>query len=75
VKASVSAVGLDTPSPDREPFSIHRQLLGSGVLIIENLTKLEGLVGATPYEVIALPIKFQAEAAPARVIARMDCQY
>lgn len=71
VKAGVAMLGLDTPSPDRAPYLIHKLLLGSGILILENLTNLESLVGATAFEVIALPVKFQAEAAPVRAIARL----
>ncbi len=69
VKAGVSIVGLDTASPDRTPFLIHRILLSGDVLIIENLTNLESLLGIVVFEVCALPAKFKAEAAPVRVIA------
>jgi kynurenine formamidase len=71
VNAGVSILGLDTPSPDRSPYLIHRTLLRAGVLIVENLTNLEALLNVNSFEVIALPTKFQAEAAPVRVIARI----
>ncbi len=68
----VAAVGLDTPSPDQAPYPIHRILLAQGVLIIENLENLEKLVGCDRFEVIALPAKLRVEAAPVRVVARVD---
>ncbi len=70
VRSGVSIIGLDTPSPDRSPFEVHKILLSGQVLIIENLTNLEALVGVEDFDVVALPAKFQCEAAPVRVIAR-----
>lgn len=75
VELGVSIVGMDTPSPDRVPFKIHKILLGSDVLIIENLANLDKLsktLGQNgQFRVIALPTKFAAEAAPVRVIAEI----
>ncbi len=71
VAAGVSILGLDTPTPDKPPFPIHKILLSKNVLIIENLNDLELLLGVDEFEVIAAPVKFRSEAAPARVIARM----
>lgn len=70
VEAGVSMVGMDTPSPDRPPFNIHKILLSNQILIIENLTNLFSLKARGAFELIALPTKFHAEAAPTRVIAR-----
>jgi kynurenine formamidase len=67
--AGISMLGLDTPSPDRPPFLVHKFLLSNNILIIENLTNLEALVGAADFQIIALPPKIQCEAAPVRVIA------
>lgn len=66
----VKAVGLDFP-PDRSQGSIvHRVLLGSDVLIIENLFNLNMLENNTEFEVMALPIKFYRQGGgPARVLA------
>ena len=66
----VSIIGLDTPSPDRAPYSIHKILFKQDILIIENLTNLESLIGKN-FEVTALPIKFVADSAPCRVVARV----
>ena len=71
VNLGVSIVGLDTPSPDTAPFNIHKLLLGKEILIIENLTNLEELLYHKNFEVYALPAKFESEAAPCRVVARV----
>lgn len=71
VAAGVKMVGMDMNGPDKEPFNVHKILLGADILIIENLTGLEQLVGVKEFEVIALPVKFETEAAPARVVARI----
>jgi kynurenine formamidase len=71
VELGVSIVGMDTPSPDRSPFAIHKILLASDVLIIENLTNLESILGHAQFTVVALPAKFDAEGAPVRVVAQI----
>ena len=70
VAKKVKMVGIDMCSPDHDEFTAHRTLLGSGVLIIENLTNLSALEGKV-FEVIALPIKLPIDGAPARVIAKI----
>ena len=68
VELVISIVAMDTPSPDRAPFSVHKILLGNGVLIIENLTNLDQLEGKE-FDICALPAKLNTEAAPVRVVA------
>jgi len=48
---------------------VHKILLSAEVLIIENLTNLEALLGIDAFDVVALPANLQCEAAPIRVIA------
>jgi kynurenine formamidase len=72
VEKKIKIIGMDTPSPDRPPFKVHKILLGNNVLIIENLTNLETLIGVNNFEVIALPAKFDWDGAPARVVARIS---
>ena len=67
----VGIVGMDTPSPDDYPFSLHRILMSKDILIIENLTNLQSLENCEDFTVIALPAKYEAEAAPVRVIAQI----
>lgn len=71
VRLKVKFVGLDTPSPDKAPYEVHRILLSKEILIVEGLVNLSLLVSLKKFEVIALPAKFEAEAAPVRVIARV----
>lgn len=71
VKRGVSIIGLDSPTPDAPPFAVHKIFLEAEVLIIENLTGLEQLVGVKDFEVIALPAPFAIEAAPAKVVAKI----
>ncbi len=68
----VSMVGFDTAGADvLGSTEIHKTLLGGGVLIIENLTNLNQLMGKT-FTVYALPIKLQVDGAPARVVAKVE---
>lgn len=70
IELGIKMIGVDGPSPDRPSYKIHKLLLGQEILIIENLTNLESLVGITNFEILALPLKLQADAAPARVVAK-----
>jgi len=71
IDSDVNIVGMDTPSPDQEPFPIHHVLFKHDILIIENLTNLEALIGITHFTVNALPAKFDTDAAPVRVVAQI----
>lgn len=68
-RRKIHMVGFDAPSPDRAPFAVHKIFLGTGILIIENLTNLEKLLGVPQFEVRAFPQKIAADAAPVRVVA------
>jgi kynurenine formamidase len=68
----VSMLGVDFPSVDKSPHNIHKKLLWNNVLIIENLTNLEKLLGKKNFEIIALPLKTRSDSSLARVIAIAD---
>lgn len=70
VDAGVKMVGVDFPSVDQAPFAVHKLLLSNDILIIENLTNLTPLINAK-FDLIALPLKIDADGAPARVIAQV----
>ncbi|MBO0512953.1 cyclase family protein [Streptomyces beijiangensis] len=70
VSKGVNLVAVDAGSIDASPFPIHKTLLSGGVLLAENLVGLSQLQNAT-FEVWALPLNLQVEAAPARVVARI----
>jgi kynurenine formamidase len=72
VALGVSIMGLDTPSPDKDPFPIHKILLGKNVLIVENLTNLESLEAFKSFRIHAYPIKYKADGAPVRVVAETN---
>lgn len=71
VNRKIKMVGFDTPSPDKEPYLVHKILLEAGILIIENLTNLESLIEVEHFEIEAFPLRIAADAAPARVIAQI----
>ena len=51
IRLKVKLIGLDTPSPDRPPFAVHKILLGAGIPIIENLTNLEELLSVLSFDI------------------------
>lgn len=72
VQKKIKMIGVDTCSVDnKDGFPVHKILLGGDVLIIENLTNLEQLMGKR-FRLFALPIKLQIDGAPARVIAEIE---
>ncbi len=67
----VKIVGLDSYTPDNEPFETHKLLFRNGILIVENLVNLEGLIGKRfVCHILALNIK-NADGAPCRAIATL----
>jgi kynurenine formamidase len=72
VRKHIKMLCIDSPSPDRYPHEVHKLLLENSVLIGENLTNLEKLLAIKKFEVIALPLKIQADSSPARIIARIS---
>lgn len=72
ITRDIKMLGMDTASPDHTPpWAVHKRLLAKEILIIENLTNLEALLEVEKFEVIALPMKLQADGAPVRVIAKI----
>jgi kynurenine formamidase len=69
VDCGVHLIGLDMPSVDRPPFPAHLPLLGSGVVIVENLTNLD-LIEVNEFEFTALPLSLTGrDGSPVRAIA------
>jgi len=71
----LKGIGLDAISidkPDATEFIIHKIILGSGMIIIENLKNLEQLKGKIfDFYALPLPVK-DADGAPCRAIAITD---
>ncbi len=69
IRAGTRLVGTDAPSLDEEPYPVHRYLLASDVLIVENLWGLARL-GAGPVNCAFLPLALVGtDAAPLRAVA------
>lgn len=72
-RLKVNAVGIDAPSIDHEPYPAHKTLLSQGIVIYENLTNLDALMGNTGFKFIGLPLKIKAgSASPVRAIAILE---
>jgi kynurenine formamidase len=71
VEKRVKMVGLDTPSPDYSPYHIHKILLENDILILENLTRLEQLKEIKNFEVMAFPLRINADSSLVRAVARV----
>jgi kynurenine formamidase len=71
IEYQVKMVCIDSPSPDRPPYEIHKLLLENGVLIAENLTNVDKLLSIKKFEVIALPLNIFTDSSPARIVARI----
>jgi len=68
IAKGIKIVGLDSFSPDNEPFEVHKLLLKSDILIVENLINLDKLIGVR-FMCYILPLKItDADGAPCRVI-------
>lgn len=76
LERGIGCVGTDTISADpaeSADCSVHRILLGSGALIIENLRGLKALPEGKIFRLAALPVPiFAADGAPARVMAILE---
>lgn len=71
IQRSIKMVGVDMISFDHdEPYPIHKTLLDNDILLIENLINLSQVVGKS-FQLYALPIKLELQAAPARVLAEL----
>ncbi len=67
----IKMLGIDSPSPDRFPFDIHKLLFKHDILIIENMTNLKLLLSYDRFEIFAFPLKIKADSSPVRVVARV----
>lgn len=68
----VHMVGMDIAGPDiDESFPVHKILLAQDILIAENLTNLDALENIKNFIVRAQPMKYEADAAPARIYAEV----
>jgi len=71
IEKNIKMVGMDTPSPDRYPFEIHKLFFMSNIYVLENLTNLDQILNADRFEVIAFPLKIKADSSITRAVARI----
>lgn len=69
VVKKVRMIGMDMPSPDRNPYEIHKLLLENNIFILENLNNLEKLIYEEDFSVFAQPLKIKADSSLVRAIA------
>ncbi len=69
ISLKVNAVGLDAPSPDHPPFPAHKILLPQKIVVYENLSNLDKLVGKNFYFVGAPLRLYGGSASPVRALA------
>jgi kynurenine formamidase len=71
VHKNIAMIGMDTAGPDMDStFPAHKIFLPNNVLIIENMTGLEQLQSQN-FIIHAYPVKYEADAAPVRVVAEL----
>lgn len=70
ISRHIRMLGFDMPSPDHAPYIVHKHLLAHDILLLENITNLAALLDVPSFEVLALPLKIQAEAS----FVRAACQ-
>jgi kynurenine formamidase len=75
LQAGVNMFGVDLPTVSElghpeDPNLMHVKLLGAGIILVENLTNLAGLIDLT-VEFFAFPLKFAGgDGSPVRAVAR-----
>ncbi|MEM3684625.1 MAG: cyclase family protein [Conexivisphaerales archaeon] len=75
INMGVNAIGIDAPSPDKEPFAAHKKLLSSGILIYENLNNL-GLLLSKRFTFLGIPLYLSgASASPVRAVAVLEKEF
>lgn len=68
IEKKIKIVGLDSYSPDNEPFDVHKLFFKHDILIVENLINLDKIKGKR-FKCYIMPLKIQdADGAPCRVI-------
>jgi len=71
IDRNIKMLGIDTPSPDKFPFEIHKMLFNQHILIIENMANIEKIIPYNKFEIMAFPLKINADSSLVRVVARI----
>ena len=70
VDKKVKMVGIDSFSPDKAPFQVHKRMLSNDVLILDNLVNLDKITSKR-FKLYAFPLKLENDGAPCRVVAEV----
>ncbi len=72
VKKRVKIVGIDSFTPDNEPYDVHKIFFKNNILIVENLVNLDKLINKR-FRCFILPLKIEdADGAPCRVMGIIE---
>lgn len=72
VRKKIKMVGVDMPSPDNEPYNIHKKFFENDIFILENLTNLKTLLYNENIKLFAQPLNIKAEGSLVRAIASYE---
>lgn len=62
---------LDIPTPDKDPYPIHKKLLSQNILIVENVCNMKELFGKQ-FNIFVMPLNFDGfDGSPCRVFAEI----
>jgi len=69
INKKIKIIGIDSFTPDNEPYTIHKMFFKADILIVENLINLDLAVGKQ-FQCYVLPLNIKnGDGAPCRVIA------
>jgi kynurenine formamidase len=72
IEKDISILGIDSFTPDNEPYSLHKKLFHHDIRIVENLTHLDQIPSQRFFcYIFPLNIK-EADGAPCRVVAQVE---
>jgi len=72
IQKRVKVVGIDSFSPDNEPYEVHKLLFANKIPIVENLINLDKLLNQR-FRCFILPLKLEnADGAPCRVVGIIE---
>ena len=67
IEKGINIVGIDSFTPDNEPYVVHKMFLGADIPIVENLVNLDKLAGQR-FQCFILPLNIlDGDGAPCRV--------
>ena len=72
IKKNISILGIDSFTPDNEPYLLHKLLFSHNIRIVEQLTNLEQ-IHQKRFKCYIFPLNIaDADGAPCRVVAELE---